>query len=407
MSDLIKSIPDGWKIGKEGSKKSRRLSSGELVNLLFDVLGEKLKWNNLTLEPEFDNGLLGNNIQDYFHIFLNQKGWIIGKVDAQDALICAAKQNSYNPVWEWLLKIEKAPNIYQVNIDSIATDFLGTKDPLYDKMLKAFLIGAVSRAAERGCKFDNMLVLKGPQGIFKSSFFKALLPNPNWFCDTSEQNRKDLFMHLQTCFIYEHAELETLTTKKAVGEVKALLSSSVDTFRPPYGRNVIKAGRPSVMVGTVNEDCFLSDTTGSRRFWVIPLPQTEDQKIEIQKVKEDRESIWKAAILAWRAGENPYLTNKDQKESNNKNKLFVQENIFHEPLRAWTDRHSHEKFFTTDEAIIESGIKERSYIRIGDHKIAASALKNLGYIQSERRINGIKARWWSKTITNKKMSHVS
>ena len=137
------------------------------------------------------------------------------------------------------------------------------------------------------------------------------------------------------------------------------------------------------------------------------LAQSEDQKIDIQKVKEDREAIWKAAILAWRAGEKPYLTNKDQKESNNKNKLFVQENIFHEPLRAWTDRHSHEKFFTTDQAIIESGIKERSYIRIGDHKIAASALKNLGYIQSERRINGIKARWWSKTITNKEMSHVS
>ena len=68
--------------------------------------------------------------------------------------------------------IENNSDIYHVNINTIATDFLGTHDPLYDKMLKAFLIGAVSRAAERGCKFDNMLVLKGPQGIFKSSFLK-------------------------------------------------------------------------------------------------------------------------------------------------------------------------------------------------------------------------------------------
>jgi len=396
MSDLIKSIPDGWSVEKGGSKRSTRLSSGELVNLLLDVIGKKLKWNNLTLEPEYENELLGNNIQDYFHIFLNQKGWNIGKVDAQDALIFTAKKNSYNPVLEYFEDIENDSNIYPVNINSVATDFLGTKDPLYDKMLKAFLIGAVSRSAERGCKFDNMLVLKGPQGIFKSSFFKALLPNPNWFCDTSEQNRKDLFMHLQTCFIYEHAELETLTTKKAVGEVKALLSSSIDTFRPPYGRNVIKAARPSVMVGTVNEDCFLSDTTGSRRFWVIPLPQMEGQKIDIQKVKQERESIWKAAILAWRAGEKPYLTNEDQKESNSKNKLFVQENIFHEPLRIWTNSHSKERFFTTDEAIIESGIKEREQIKQSDFKVAATALKGLGYFQVEKRINGIKARWWFK-----------
>ena len=396
MSDLIKLIPDGWKNEQGFVKKPSRLSPGQLVDLLEQALGQDLKWNCLTLEPEFESKLLIENIQNYFHIFLNQKGWTIGKADAQDALIFTAKKNSYNPVWEWLEGIKNDSNIYPVNIDSVATDFLGTNDPLDDKMLKAFLIGAVSRAAERGCKFDNMLVLKGPQGIFKSSFFKALLPNPNWFCDTWEPNRKDLYMHLQTCFIYELAELETLTTKKAVGEVKGLLSSSIDTFRPPYGRNVIKAPRPSVMVGTVNEDSFLNDSTGSRRFWVIPLPQMEGQKIDIQKVKDEREAIWKAAILAWRAGEKPYLTDNDQKESNNRNKLFVQENIFYEPLRTWTSGHSNERFFTSDEAIIESGIKEREQIRNYDFKIAKDALESLGYVQEEKRINGVKARWWFK-----------
>ncbi len=97
--------------------------------------------------------------------------------------------------------IENDSNIYPVNIDSVATDFLGTNDPLYDKILKAFLIGAVSRAKTRGSKFDTMLVLKGVQGIYKSSFFKALLPEEKWFCDTWEPNRKDLFMHLQTCLL--------------------------------------------------------------------------------------------------------------------------------------------------------------------------------------------------------------
>ncbi len=70
-----------------------------------------------------------------------------------------------------------------------------------------------------------------------------------------------------------------------------MLFSSIDTFRPTYGRNVIKAARPSMMIGTVNEDCFLSNTTGSRRFWVKALPQTEGEKIDIKKVKQERESI--------------------------------------------------------------------------------------------------------------------
>ena len=84
----------------------------------------------------------------------------------------------------------------------------------------------------------------------------------------------------------------------------------------------------------------------------MSLSQREGQKIDIQKVKDEREAIWKAAILAWRTGEKPYLTDEDQTESNNRNKRFVQENILYEPLRTWTSGHSNERFFTSDEAII-------------------------------------------------------
>ncbi len=53
---------------------------------------------------------------------------------------------------------------------------------------------------------------------------------------------------------------------------------------------------------------------------------------------------------------------------------------------------------STDEAIIESGIKEREQIKQSDFKVAATALKGLGYFQEEKRINGIKARWWFKRM---------
>ena len=53
MSDLIKSIPDGWKNEKGSVRKPSRLSPGQLVDLLQQELGQDLKWNCLTLEPEF------------------------------------------------------------------------------------------------------------------------------------------------------------------------------------------------------------------------------------------------------------------------------------------------------------------------------------------------------------------
>tara|TARA_Y100001968_G_scaffold167135_1_gene153106 strand:- start:15 stop:275 length:261 start_codon:yes stop_codon:yes gene_type:complete len=79
--------------------------------------------------------------------------------------------------------------------------------------------------------------------------------------------------------------------------------------------------------------------------------------------------MWKAEILDWRAGEKPSLTDEDQTESNKINKRFVQENIFYEPLRTWTSGLSNERFFASDEAIIESGIKDREQIRNYDFMI--------------------------------------
>ena len=55
MSDLIKSIPDGWKNEKGAVKRASQLSPGQLVDLLEQALGQDLKWNCLTLEPEYEN----------------------------------------------------------------------------------------------------------------------------------------------------------------------------------------------------------------------------------------------------------------------------------------------------------------------------------------------------------------
>ena len=55
MSDLIKSIPDGWKNEKGAVRKPSQLSPGQLVDLLEQALGQDLKWNCLTLEPEFES----------------------------------------------------------------------------------------------------------------------------------------------------------------------------------------------------------------------------------------------------------------------------------------------------------------------------------------------------------------
>ena len=121
--------------------------------------------------------------------------------------------------------------------------------------------------------------------------------------DTPTTDAKDRLMIIQSSWCYEIAELENLTSKNEAGKVKALLSSSYDTFRPPYGHALIKSPRPSLLVGTANSTELLNDETGHRRFNFVRVTEP----INIEQVTNDRDSIWLSAVLAYREGYIPIL----------------------------------------------------------------------------------------------------
>ena len=72
-------------------------------------------------------------------------------------------------------KVKEDKNIYPTDINKISSLYLKTEDELFDRMMKCFLIGAVNRAMNNGCKFVTCLSLKGKQGLQKSSFFKTIV----------------------------------------------------------------------------------------------------------------------------------------------------------------------------------------------------------------------------------------
>jgi len=131
--------------------------------------------------------------------------------------------------------------------------------------------------------------LQSPQGWQKSQFLKKLAGD--WFDDSfGAMSDKDERLKLHSAWILEWAELETVFKRKDVAATKAFLSCASDSIRPPYGRETVKMLRPSIIVGTTNETEFLSDTTGNRRFWVVPvtallLKRNKNRtKVTIQKI---------------------------------------------------------------------------------------------------------------------------
>ena len=410
---IAKEFPKGFYTvtNKKGEKFTckTRLDGGDLTELMREVFDKRIRQNLLELKIEIDHQPLEVGLERFFYIQLSELGYSIGKDTAMNSLLYVAKQNSFHPIVEYLENLEKNKNIEPVDINKISTEYLGTDNPLYDQMMKVTLLGMVARVLDRGCKFDSCLVLKGEQGIGKSSFWR-ILASDDWFCDTWQQTEKDLLLTIQTCWLFEIAELDGMTNKKDAAQIKSLLSSSKDNFRRPYEATNDFHPRPSIFVGTCNRADFLTDATGSRRFQIIDL---QDYFIDLEKLKKDRLKILKGALIAYRNGEKTYLDNAYQLESDLNNLNYQQENPFMSDIEEWLDNpkklgemingqyYSGESIdadegFTTKDVLVWSRCRDIGKVTTSDCRMAANCLRLLGYEQSSIIQNNKVMRKWIK-----------
>jgi predicted P-loop ATPase len=136
--------------------------------------------------------------------------------------------------------------------------------------MKLFMLGAINRAYRPGCKFDLMPVLVGEQGTGKSTFFKILAGNDAWYNDNFNTVEGDKAAEkLRGMWIVELAELLATKKSKEVESIKAFLTSTIDSYRQPYGRRTEQRPRVCVFAGTTNNMHFMTDKTGNRRY--VPL----------------------------------------------------------------------------------------------------------------------------------------
>ena len=136
-------------------------------------------------------------------------------------------------------------------------------------------MAAVARIYKPGVKFDSILVLNGPQGMGKSTFFAIL--GKQWFSDSlsiSDMRDKTAAEKLLGNWILEISEMNGIR-KTEVEVVKSFVTRQDDKFRQAYGVNVESHPRKCIIVGSTNsEGGFLRDVTGNRRFWPVHVPGT-------------------------------------------------------------------------------------------------------------------------------------
>ena len=225
----------------------------------------------------------------------------------EQAIGQVARERGYHPVRNYLGDL-RWDGIER--LDHLATDVLNIDDaPLTRAMLRKWMISAVARALRPGCKVDTVLILVGPQGSGKSTFFSTIA-GPGRFADSiMDLSSKDAYLVLRSAWIFEWGELESMQRARASATVKAFLSSCSDNFRAPYARTNQDHPRACVIVGSTNDQRFLTDPTGGRRYWTVSTPNP----IDVNALVETRDQLWAEAVVAFHASERWWLTPDEEK----------------------------------------------------------------------------------------------
>jgi len=229
--------------------------------------------------------------------------WAPGLVEA--ALQEHAAKTAYNPVQDYLKGLKGAWD-GTPRLDTLFCDYLGADNDIYTRAVtrKAF-VAAVARAMSPGCKYDNMVILSGPQGIGKSTLLSKMA-GP-WFNDSIRTfEGKEASELLQGTWIVEVAELDAFRGSD-INRIKQFLSVNADKYRKAYGKRTGGHPRSCVFFGTTNTAEYLQDTTGNRRFWPIDVGTQKRTKSVFKELDAERDQIWAEAVARWQVGEPLYL----------------------------------------------------------------------------------------------------
>ncbi len=314
----------------------------------------------------------------------------IGEKTAYSAIITTAQQQQIHPVKEYLLAckkmyLEECAKKPTNRVDRLLADYFGCEHTEYHRDLgRFFMLGAVARIMEPGCKVDMVPIAEGPQGSRKSSSIRSLCPDPEWFYDSDlELGSKDAYQAIRGKWLIELPELDSLS-RADEKKIKAFFTSPADTYRPSYGRRFIRVDRQCVFFGTTNQgrdQPYMRDETGGRRFAGF-----EVGKIDTDKIKADRDLLWGEAVVRYEAGWQWHATGEEalerfQHEQEARYRIDPWEEQFKNWLEGQNPKPNRLKVLEVLGAVFKLDLNQMSD---SAQKQAAKALKRAGWMR--RRI---------------------
>lgn len=236
-------------------------------------------------------------------------------------------RNQYNPVLTW---IQSKPwdGVSRVQALCNTLKVAPGKETMRDMVLRKWLLTAVAAAAlPEGVAAQGLLVLTGPQYKGKSRWVMRLAPDgyvKEGF--TLDVKDKDLVKQALSSWITELGEVDATFKKSDISALKAFVTKQQDVLRKPFAPAESRFARKTVFVGTVNDEEYLHDPTGNRRFWTVEILDVDhNHSIDMQQ-------LWAEMLVAFEQGEQFWMTREEMERLNDHNLDFTAQDSINQRL---------------------------------------------------------------------------
>ena len=305
------------------SSTGRFLNTKENIQGVLTIQGIRVVYNVIkkVMEIDIPNTTFIDDLKEDASLIEIENRCInmgIPHTKVSDYLKVLAKE--YNPVKEWM---ESRPWDGRSRIQ----DFLDTigspeNEKLKEMLMRKWLISCCAAACEpKGVELEGILVFQGAQGLGKTLWFKRLANYENgWLLEgaTLNPSDKDSVKRAVSHWIVELGEIESTFKKSDIDQLKAFVTARSDELRLPYDRGFSRYQRRTAFYASVNAREFLTDTSGNRRFWVIPVRSINfNHGIDMQQLwAEVKETMYVPGQKNW------FLSPDEREMLNDSNEIY-------------------------------------------------------------------------------------
>jgi predicted P-loop ATPase len=339
---------------------------------------------------------------DYFRlrITLEQRGFKpVSKDIMRDAVAHAGDENKFDSAVTWLNGLPAHDGVARV--ETFLTRYFGVDDTPYTRAVSLYLWSAMAgRVLQPGVKADMVPILVGPQGIGKSSGIAAMVPSIEHFVEVSLGEKDDnLARTMRGKLVGEIAELRGLQTRD-LETVKAFVTRTHEQWVPKFKEFAQLFPRRLVFIGTTNQNEFLADETGNRRW--LPVNATFADR---DAITADQLQLWAEARLKFIA--NGVMWSEAQALAGDAHAEHTVTDTWAESVEHWLNEPEFEgeiqrratPIRTHDVLVGALNFVARDIQRVHENRVGRLMVA-LGFEKRVRRVDGRNTKVWVEIAEN-------